>query len=89
MLNDPALWLSRVALLKALKRSGINDFSVWEGMEVKGVVVHTFSRGTHLWADGDLRSNRHIAVGVVPGRYIEPADGLQGGLPGALGQMEG
>ena len=33
VLNDPARWLSRTALLKALKRAGINDFSVWEGAE--------------------------------------------------------
>jgi dihydropyrimidinase len=23
---------------------------------VQGAVVHTLSRGTHLWADGDLRA---------------------------------
>jgi dihydropyrimidinase len=32
------------------------DFSVWEGIEVKGVVVHTLSRGRHVYADGDLRT---------------------------------
>ena len=32
------------------------DFSVWEGMEVKGAVVHTLSRGRHVYADGDLRA---------------------------------
>jgi dihydropyrimidinase len=32
------------------------DFSVWEGMQVKGVVVHTLARGRHIWADGDLRA---------------------------------
>jgi dihydropyrimidinase len=32
------------------------DFSVWEGLEVKGSVIHTLSRGRHLWADGDLRA---------------------------------
>lgn len=31
------------------------DFSVWEGLQVKGAVVHTLSRGRHIWADGDLR----------------------------------
>lgn len=37
VLNDPARWLSRVALLKVLKRAGINDFSVWEGWEADQV----------------------------------------------------
>jgi dihydropyrimidinase len=30
---------------------------VWEGMDLQGVVVHTVSSGTHLWADGDLRAD--------------------------------
>ena len=34
------------------------DFSVWEGLTVKGTVVHTLSRGHHLWADGDLRAEK-------------------------------
>jgi dihydropyrimidinase len=41
------------------------DFCVWEGMQIKGVVVHTLSRGRHVWADGDLRaqpgSGRYLA----------------------------
>jgi len=32
------------------------DFSVWEGREIRGVVVHTFAGGRHVWADGDLRA---------------------------------
>lgn len=32
------------------------DFSVWEGLEVKGAVVHTLSRGRHVYADGDVRA---------------------------------
>ncbi len=32
------------------------DFSVWEGRELKGVVVHTVSRGRHVYRDGDLRA---------------------------------
>ena len=34
------------------------DFSVWEGFRTRGAVVHTFSRGRHLWADGDLRAEK-------------------------------
>jgi len=34
------------------------DFSVWEGMQIKGVVTHTLARGRHVWADGDLRAER-------------------------------
>ena len=32
------------------------DFSVWEGLQVKGAVVHTLARGHHIWVDGDLRA---------------------------------
>jgi len=32
------------------------DFSVWEGMQIKGAVVHSLARGHHIWADGDLRA---------------------------------
>ena len=49
---DPA----RTKTLSAATQHQNTDFSVWEGMEVRGVIVHTFSRGTHLWADGDLRA---------------------------------
>jgi dihydropyrimidinase len=49
---DPA----RAKTLSAATQHQNTDFSVWEGMQVQGVVVHTFSRGTHLWADGDLRA---------------------------------
>ena len=40
------------------------DFSVWEGLDVRGVVVRTFSRGAQLWADGELR------VEAGRGRYL-------------------
>jgi len=49
---DPA----RTKTLSAATQRQNTDFSVWEGMDVQGVIVHTFSRGTHLWADGDLRT---------------------------------
>ena len=42
-------------LSAAIQRQN-TDFSVWEGMTVKGVVIHTLSRGKHVWADGDLRA---------------------------------
>ncbi len=49
---DPA----RTKTLSAASQYQNTDFSVWEGMQVQGVVMHTVSRGAHLWADGDLRS---------------------------------
>lgn len=39
------------------------------------------------WRDGDLRAGRQVVVGVVPGRYVDPADGLLEGLPGAIGEV--
>ncbi|HEX8910196.1 MAG TPA: dihydropyrimidinase, partial [Anaeromyxobacteraceae bacterium] len=52
VLLDPA----RTKTLSARTQHQRTDFSVWEGREVKGVVVHTLSRGRHVWADGDLRA---------------------------------
>jgi dihydropyrimidinase len=40
------------------------DFSVWEGLQVKGAVVHTLARGRHVYADGDLRAE------AGQGRYV-------------------
>jgi dihydropyrimidinase len=48
---DPA----RTKTLSAKAQHQRTDFSVWEGREVRGVVVHTLARGRHLWADGELR----------------------------------
>jgi dihydropyrimidinase len=63
---DPA----RTKTLSARTQHQRTDFSVWEGREVKGVVVHTFARGRHLWADGDLRAQ------PGSGRYLpRPAFG--------------
>lgn len=45
----------RTKTLSARTQHQRTDFSVWEGMQVKGVVVHTVAGGRHLWADGDLR----------------------------------
>ena len=49
---DPA----RTKTLSAKSQHQRTDFSVWEGREVRGVVVHTLARGRHVWADGDLRA---------------------------------
>ncbi len=49
---DPA----RTRRLSARTQHQRTDFSVWEGLEVKGVVVHTLARGRHVWSDGDLRA---------------------------------
>jgi dihydropyrimidinase len=57
---DPA----RTKTLSAATQRQNTDFSVWEGMDVRGVVVHTFSRGAHLWADGELRAE------AGRGRYL-------------------
>lgn len=40
------------------------------------------------WEKGDLRAEKQVVVGVVPGRYVEPAAGLFGGKPGALGDVQ-
>jgi dihydropyrimidinase len=44
--------------LSAATQHQNTDFSVWEGMQIKGVVIHTLARGRHVWADGDLRAER-------------------------------
>jgi len=49
---DPA----RTRTLSAKTQHQRTDFSVWEGRLVRGLVVHTLSRGRHIWADGDLRA---------------------------------
>jgi dihydropyrimidinase len=49
---DPA----RTRTLSARTQHQRTDFSVWEGREVRGVVVHTLARGRHVFADGDLRA---------------------------------
>jgi dihydropyrimidinase len=47
---------SRHKTLSARTQRQRTDFSVWEGREVRGVVVHTLARGEHVFADGDLRA---------------------------------
>ncbi len=46
----------RTKTLSARTQRQRTDFSVWEGREVRGVVVHTLSRGRHVYRDGDLRA---------------------------------
>jgi dihydropyrimidinase len=63
---DPA----RTRRLSARTQRQRTDFSVWEGQELQGAVVHTVARGRHVYEDGDLR--------VEPGwgRYLaRPAFG--------------
>jgi len=45
----------RTKTLGAKTQHQNTDFSVWEGREVRGVVVQTLARGRRVWADGDLR----------------------------------
>jgi dihydropyrimidinase len=72
---DPA----RTRTLSAHTQHQRTDFSVWEGREVKGVVVHTLSRGRHVWADGDLRAEPGWGQ-FLPRRPFGPVyDGVLGG----------
>jgi dihydropyrimidinase len=54
----------RTRMLSAATQHQNTDFSIWEGMQVKGAVVHTLARGRHVWADGDLRADEGT------GRYL-------------------
>ncbi|HYS81523.1 MAG TPA: dihydropyrimidinase [Anaeromyxobacteraceae bacterium] len=58
---------SRTKTLSARSQHQRTDFSVWEGREVRGVVVHTLAGGRQLWSDGDLR------VEAGSGRYLPRA----------------
>jgi len=46
----------RTMTLSAATQHQNTDFSVWEGRQVKGAVIHTLARGCHVFADGDLRA---------------------------------
>jgi len=46
----------RTKTLSAATQHQNTDFSVWEGIQIKGVVTHTLARGRHVWVDGDLRA---------------------------------
>lgn len=54
----------RTKTLSAATQHQNTDFSVWEGQQVKGAVVHTLARGRHVFADGNLRAERGS------GRYL-------------------
>ena len=54
----------RTKTLSAATQHQNTDFSVWEGLQVKGAVVHTLARGRHVLADGELRAE------VGDGRYL-------------------
>ena len=49
---DPA----RSKVLSAATQHQRTDFSVWEGLEVRGAVIHTVAGGRHVWRDGELRA---------------------------------
>jgi dihydropyrimidinase len=46
----------RTKTISAATQHQNTDFSVWEGLQVKGAVVHTLARGRHVYVDGDLRA---------------------------------
>jgi dihydropyrimidinase len=46
----------RTKTISAATQHQNTDFSVWEGLQVRGVVVHTLARGRHVWKDGELRA---------------------------------
>jgi dihydropyrimidinase len=58
---------TRTRTLSARTQRQRTDFSVWEGREVRGVVVHTLAAGRHVYADGDLRAE------AGRGRYLPRA----------------
>jgi dihydropyrimidinase len=43
----------RTKTLSAATQHQNTDFSVWEGLQVKGAVVHTLARGRHVLAASD------------------------------------
>jgi dihydropyrimidinase len=47
---------TRTKVFSARTHHQRTDFSVWEGLQVTGAVVHTIARGRHVWKDGDLRA---------------------------------
>ena len=60
---DPA----RTKTISARTQRQRTDFSIWEGREVRGVVVHTLAGGRHVYADGDLRAE------AGSGRFLKRA----------------
>jgi dihydropyrimidinase len=58
---DPA----RTRTLSARTHRQRTDFSIWEGVELEGSVIHTVARGRHVYRDGDLRAE------AGAGRYLK------------------
>ncbi len=57
---DPA----KSKTIRAATQHQNTDFSVWEGRQLKGSIVHTIAGGRPLWADGDLKAE------AGSGRYL-------------------
>ncbi|MTJ82567.1 MAG: dihydropyrimidinase [Telmatospirillum sp.] len=74
---DPA----RGRTIRAADQIQNTDFSIWEGRRVSASIVHTLSRGRHLWADGELRADpghgRYVARRPYGPAYgVNPHTGL-------------
>jgi dihydropyrimidinase len=54
-----------------------NDFNVFEGREVRGLTVHTLSRGNHIYADGDIRATKGKGQYVPRKPFGEAYQGMQ------------
>jgi dihydropyrimidinase len=67
---DVVVWDPALARTISAKTHHQNiDFNIYEGMEVVGNTVHTFSRGAHVYDRGQLRTVRGA------GRYVDrPCD---------------
>lgn len=54
-----------------------NDFNVFEGREVRGLTVHTVSRGNHIYADGEIRAEKGSGQYVPRKPFGETYQGMQ------------
>jgi dihydropyrimidinase len=63
---DVVLWDPQATQTLSVKtQHSLGDFNIFEGRTVQGRATHTLSRGTLVWADGDLRAVRGA------GQYIK------------------
>jgi dihydropyrimidinase len=63
---DVVLWDPQATQTLSVKtQHSLGDFNIFEGRRVQGKATHTLSRGTLVWADGDLRAVRGA------GQYIK------------------
>jgi dihydropyrimidinase len=63
---DVVLWDPQATQTLSVKtQHSLGDFNIFEGRTVQGKATHTLSRGTLVWADGDLRAVRGA------GQYIK------------------